>query len=417
LPPRTAVERLKAIQPSIYNDSCLLPSEKSLHTLAASLCGLQPPLLADACFVLHVQRVVWRRDQNCAHATGKNRRKWMQAFVDTWRRVLLQANAQYPPPGAPPPLPQRQWKEWDIGGGGSGGGGGSSSSSSSSVCICSFNVLSDDLNEQYSFQFVAPSPFFGNFTLWDYRLPRCVAEVVRSGADVVCLQEIDVRLHACVSSALKSSGYACTAVEPRCRGVVAPKGVNNSAFKANEKMQDGVMIAYKTSAVVLLDSWSEHVTAPPPDGAQPDGCAAAAAAFRLVATGHVFAVVSLHLRPAADAMRCSAMVHLRRRVSERAEKKGGAAAAVFLCGDFNGFPGAGCGGGDAVDHNDEIPYPFALHLSMPPPSPGDAADGIAALRAAGFASACVEPPNFGAKTFVVSRTAAGTIHRCVWRRL
>jgi hypothetical protein len=33
------------------------------------------------------------------------------------------------------------------------------------------------------------------------------------------------------------------------------------------------------------------------------------------------------------------MVHLRERVAERAEKKGGAGAAVFLCGDFNGFPG------------------------------------------------------------------------------
>jgi hypothetical protein len=33
------------------------------------------------------------------------------------------------------------------------------------------------------------------------------------------------------------------------------------------------------------------------------------------------------------------MVHLRERVAERAQKKGGAGAAVFLCGDFNGFPG------------------------------------------------------------------------------
>ena len=66
-------------------------------------------------------------------------------------------------------------------------------------------------------------------------------------------------------------------------------------------MQDGVMIAYKFSAVTLLDSWSEHLAAPPPHGDQPDGCGAAAAAFRHTATGQVFAVVSLHLRPAADA--------------------------------------------------------------------------------------------------------------------
>jgi len=283
-----------------------------------------------------VQRVVWRRDQNCAHATGKNRRKWMQTFVDTWRRVLLQANAVHKPAGSPPPpLPLREWKQWDIGGGGG-------SSSSSSVCICSFNLLSDDLNEQYSFQFVAPSPSFPNFTLWDYRLPRCVAEVARSGADVACLQEIDLRLHACVASALKSSGYSCTATEPRCRGVVASSGVGSSAFKASERMQDGCLIAYKQSSVALLESWSEHLAAPPPDGSQPDGCAAAAAAFRHVATGQVFAVVSLHLRPAADAMRCSAIVHMRRRVAARAEKKGGGAAAVFVCGDFNGFPGAWC---------------------------------------------------------------------------
>jgi hypothetical protein len=132
--------------------------------------------------------VVWRRDQHCSHATGNKRRKWMQVaqplvleqkhlkkrlltgwsqtFVDTWKRVFLQTNAMFPPPCAPPPLPEREWKEWQAGG---------SSGGSSSLCVCSFNLLSDDLNEQYSFQFVAPSPSFGNFTTWDYRLPRCIS--------------------------------------------------------------------------------------------------------------------------------------------------------------------------------------------------------------------------------------------------
>jgi hypothetical protein len=81
--------------------------------------------------------------------------------------VFLQAHSMFPPPGTPPPLPAREWKEWDVG-----------SSSSNSVCICSFNLLSDDLNEQYSFQFVSPNPSFGNFTLWDYRLPRCVEGIL-----------------------------------------------------------------------------------------------------------------------------------------------------------------------------------------------------------------------------------------------
>ena len=81
---------------------------------------------------------------------------------------------------------------------------------------------------------------------------------------------------------------------------MATQGLQSSAFKAKESMQDGVMIAYKSSAVVLLESWSEHLAAPPPHGEQPDGCGAAAAAFRHTATGQVFAVVSLHLRPAAD---------------------------------------------------------------------------------------------------------------------
>ncbi len=128
-----------------------------------------------------------------------------------------------------------------------------------------------------------------------------MSEIVRSGADVVCLQEIDLRLHACVSTALEACGYNCTAIEPRCRGVAALGGVSSSKFKVNDRMQDGVMIAYKPSAALLLESWSEHLAAPPPHGDQPDGCAAAAASFRLVATGQVFAVVSLHLRPAADA--------------------------------------------------------------------------------------------------------------------
>jgi hypothetical protein len=30
-----------------------------------------------------VQRVVWRRDQHCAHATGNKRRKWMQVSPRT----------------------------------------------------------------------------------------------------------------------------------------------------------------------------------------------------------------------------------------------------------------------------------------------------------------------------------------------
>jgi hypothetical protein len=94
---------------------------------------------------------------------------------------------------------------------------------------------------------------------------------------------------------------ACTAVEPRGRGVTATHGLKSSKFKVNERMQDGVMMAYKVSDVTLLDSWSEHLAAPPPHGDQPDGCAAAAASFRHTATGQVFAVVSLHLRPAADA--------------------------------------------------------------------------------------------------------------------
>ena len=125
--------------------------------------------------------------------------------------------------------------------------------------------------------------------------------MVRSGADVVCLQEIDLRLHTCLSESLKSCGFVSMAVEPRGRGVAALGGVSSSKFKVNDRMQDGVMIAYKPSAVLLLESWTEHLAAPPPHGDQPDGCAAAAASFRVVATGQVFAVVSLHLRPAADA--------------------------------------------------------------------------------------------------------------------
>jgi hypothetical protein len=93
---------------------------------------------------------------------------------------------------------------------------------------------------------------------------------------------------------------ACTAVEPRGRGVVATHGLQNSKFKVGESMQDGVMIAYKSTKVALLDSWPEHLAAPPPHGDQPDGCGAAAAAFRHISTGQVFAVVSLHLRPSAD---------------------------------------------------------------------------------------------------------------------
>ena len=102
------------------------------------------------------------------------------------------------------------------------------------------------------------------------------------------------------------------------------------------------------------------------------------------------------------------MLHLRLRVGERARKKGGKGASVFLCGDFNGFPGYcddgighdGNDNGDFYNDNDyggccgydgdddcEIPaYAFGVILNSFLPS-GDAADGVAALKAAGFASA------------------------------
>ncbi len=102
--------------------------------------------------------------QHDAHSLTKR----LQTFVDTWKRVFLQLHSMYPPPGSPPPLPARVWKEWDV------AADGSSAGSDQSVCVCSFNLLSNDLNEQYSFQFVSPHPSFGNFTLWDYRLPRCI---------------------------------------------------------------------------------------------------------------------------------------------------------------------------------------------------------------------------------------------------
>ena len=105
------------------------------------------------------------------------------------------------------------------------------------------------------------------------------------------------------------------------------------------------------------------------------------------------------------------MVHMRRRVSERASKKGGSGAAVFLCGDFNGFPG-NCGLTAVLvflmltrmtivkqRHSSFISF-FRLFFITSCFS-GDASDGVAALKAAGFASACVSPipmsSNFPAK--------------------
>lgn len=108
------------------------------------------------------------------------------------------------------------------------------------------------------------------------------------------------------------------------------------------------------------------------------------------------------INPLCCAVRCSAMVHMRRRVGERASKKGGSGAAVFLCGDFNGFPG-NCGLlavlmfliFTRMTISEETPfiihflYPSFLHNIIV--FPGDASDGVASLKAAGFASACVSP--------------------------
>lgn len=59
--------------------------------------------------------------------------------------------------------------------------------------VMSFNVLSQSLNEQFSFQFVVIPEGAGDFLEWNHRKDMLIREINRHKPDIVCLQEVEIQ--------------------------------------------------------------------------------------------------------------------------------------------------------------------------------------------------------------------------------
>lgn len=56
----------------------------------------------------------------------------------------------------------------------------------------SFNILSQYLNESFSYQFVVLPEGAGDFLNWSIRKQMIIQEIKRWSPDIVCLQELDI---------------------------------------------------------------------------------------------------------------------------------------------------------------------------------------------------------------------------------
>jgi len=133
-------------------------------------------------------------------------------------------------PAWPAPLPERRWVDIpDLGGAGAPGG--------IPLRVFTLNVLSEHLNNQFSFQFVALPPRGGDFLPWALRAPLLVQEVVRWRPQLVALQEVDDVLYGgLVQELARSAGLTAL---PFARRKLNPRG-------------DGVCVLYDASALRLV---------------------------------------------------------------------------------------------------------------------------------------------------------------------
>ncbi len=58
--------------------------------------------------------------------------------------------------------------------------------------VMSFNLLSQHLNDQFSFQFVVLPEQGGDFLRWELRERLLIEEIQRWDPDILCLQELDL---------------------------------------------------------------------------------------------------------------------------------------------------------------------------------------------------------------------------------
>lgn len=103
------------------------------------------------------------------------------------------------------------------------------------IRVMTFNLLSEALNDQFSYQFVTLLEGRGDFLRWEVRQRLILAEIQRWSPGVVCLQEVDLALHKSLRSKLHKLGYECTAIVRR-----------------NGHARDGLCFAYDPKLLELV---------------------------------------------------------------------------------------------------------------------------------------------------------------------
>lgn len=119
------------------------------------------------------------------------------------------------------------------------------------LSIMSFNILADGFSREFSYQFVCLESF--DFLRWESRLPLILGEILRAGADIVCLQEVDSRHFPEIQRAMCHRGYA---------GVFSPRtsrdGVAVFFLASSFRTVHWETVASAGGCVIVLESLTLH---------------------------------------------------------------------------------------------------------------------------------------------------------------
>jgi len=196
--------------------------------------------------------------------------------------------------------------------------------------IMSFNVLSQTLNDQFSFQFVVLHETHGDFLAWSHRKDLMVKEINRWAPDILCLQEVDM--------ALKDQLVECI------------DGMEEAAYcQRHPSARDALLILYRPSE--RLKRLSEHepisaaLSCPPHDDVQHGGLQQR---VRFNYMGQDFEMVNAHvsgMAPALEPVRALELVN---------RPTGDFTLPLIIAGDVNGMRDESLpafnGMGSAYDH-------------------------------------------------------------------
>eukprot|EP00930_Biecheleria_cincta_P010174 TRINITY_DN11215_c0_g1_i2.p1 TRINITY_DN11215_c0_g1~~TRINITY_DN11215_c0_g1_i2.p1 ORF type:complete len:492 (+),score=79.75 TRINITY_DN11215_c0_g1_i2:187-1662(+) len=184
----------------------------------------------------------------------------------------------------------------------------------SELRVMSFNVLSEALNDLFSYQFVALPPGAGDFLRWDLRSKQIVAEVQRWQPSLLCLQELDLDLAMGLFRELKKHA-----------------GLENlDVVQRNVRSKDGLCFLYNPKLLRLVQPVS--VTFPDRQNA------VLTAIFEVTSVGHPghgrrIGALTTHVAGMAPACTEDIM----RSLVDRAEQlRQSGCDAIIMAGDLNG---------------------------------------------------------------------------------